>query len=204
MKIYLLEVANTFEESAVFSAVGTWSPGIVCPECTGSTEILIEPLLVEWEPGSDIIADFSWSALFCICIIRHRVVRFLKQQGFECEFARVEYVSPSARLKKREQRVAYPYDRPRLKWLRTTGAVALDTRRCGLESISCCATCGSCEFTYKRSEIIIDKKAWRGEKMFHIPVIGRNMIFVTEQGRELIVNEGLTNISFNEVGLIEG
>ena len=85
---------------AHFSAVGTWSPSEgCCPECTGSSQVRIEPMLVEWEPSTDIVGDFSWDGPFGYeFIVKEHVADCFRDHSFQCNFLRVEHVAPATNL----------------------------------------------------------------------------------------------------------
>lgn len=204
MKIYRVKKYGTFESYAQFVATGTWTEGVICPECTGTNSFLLPPLQIEWDSGSDFIGDFSWGQ-YPLVAIKNRVFRFLKDNGFRFRFERVEYMKPTEKIKKSEKRVAFPYQGPRLRWLLADAVLQCDIKKMGIEIEKKCMTCGKIKLKSPANcEIIILKDQWNGEKIFCCEPIGlRNNIVVSEEGRTMIEEAGFTNIAFKECGYID-
>ena len=75
---------------------GTWYPNPgkgLCPECGRSKQERVKPLIVEWEPGSDLIADFTWPGLLDDLMVTERVRQCFEKCRFKgFEFGPVEMV----------------------------------------------------------------------------------------------------------------
>ena len=112
---------------AHFSAVGTWAhERESCKVCGWHWQKIIPPLLVQWEPSTVVIGDFSWDGPFGYTfIVRNHVAEALKAMQIECDFFRSEYVSPELKL----NTVPYPLISPSLFWGQTSAIVDLDMRR---------------------------------------------------------------------------
>ncbi len=199
-KIFLIDdPANP--EFARFAAVGTWSPGIVCPECRGATSLKVTPLLVQWDIGSDKIGDFSWSMY--TCIVTEKVVRSFREDDLECEFRAAEVIAPTERMRKRDARVPFPYEGPKLKWLVANRVVNLDEEINGIAIKRICTTCCRIYKTVKTNGIVIDQSNLGDASIFRIASNGRSdAIFVTEDAKLTIESHGFTNIAFREAGIV--
>ena len=200
MKFFLLDDPARPGEFARFSHVGTWTPGTVCKQCGLSSAELIEPLQIEWNPGTDRIGDFSWCGYTCVVI--DKVRRFLTNAGFKCGFGRVEVTPPTEKTKM--PRVPHPYSGPTLSWLTPGKRLRLDTARSGVELVSDCCRCGQKRYTFKREGLIIDARDWFGEKIFCIEQFAKSgATFVTELGLNALAKEGFANLCPRPAGKFE-
>jgi hypothetical protein len=78
-----------------------------------------------------------------------------------------------------------------------------------------CSLCGykrydpSHDLEFDRKMVVIDEEEWNGLRLFKIfdlisPIDwGYNSIFVSEEGRDLLLKQSFTNMRFREVGRIE-
>jgi hypothetical protein len=185
---------------AHFSAVGTWAyRREPCQVCTYYWQTKVPPLLVQWEPSSAEIGDFSWDGPFGLSfIVKNRVAKALKALRFECRFLPVEYVKP----KRRRYVVQFPYEGPKLLWGQCSAVVELDKKPSRVKQLSSCPACGDVRHTILLKGITISRRMWNGEKMFTIATNGPEMMFVTEEGRRMIEKAGFSNIAFSEAGQI--
>jgi len=132
---------------------GAWSKGYVCKECTASTEKRTQPLIVEWQPGSDRIADISWASTGCP-VITERVHKLLSERFRGYEPGPVEMVQnprlkrPQRNTKRTKPRVWLPYQGPPLFELWITARVHMDADRTHARLVKACSKCG-----YKRWEL---------------------------------------------------
>lgn len=200
MKFFLFDDPARPGEFARFSHVGTWTPGSVCKECGLSSAELIEPLQIEWNPGTERIGDFSWCGY--TCVVTDKVRHILTNTAFECGFGRVDVMPPAE--KTRMPRVPFPYSGPILSWLVPNKRLRLDAGRSGVKLVSDCSQCGQKHYTFKREGLIIDARDWFGEKIFHIEQFGKSgATYVTELGLDTLSKEGFTNLCPRLVGNIE-
>ena len=194
MKIYFLDDPATPGRYAQFSHVGTWSHGYVCKSCGHGTSILLEPIQVEWDFGTDRIGSFAWCGY--TCIVLDQVLQFLINNKFECRFGRVEVMPPEKPTKRYKgiKRVSHPYTGPNLHWLIPTAQVKLNEERSGVKLESDCQACGQKHYTFRRTGIIIDSKNWNGQKMFLVDQFKKSGItFITESALELLNQQEFTN-----------
>jgi hypothetical protein len=192
------------KDYAHFSGIGTWiDDGSKCDDCGWHGQSLSEPLLLEWEKGSDNIGDFSWEGPFgYLTVVTKKQANWLKKQKFGCRFLRVQVVEPE-KVSKRARQVKFPYGGPEIFWLVCNKFVDLNKSASGVKLETSCEVCGWTAFTFKYKDIVINKNSWHGELMFRITT-NRNSkaTFVTEKGKELIEAKGCTNISFSPAGEI--
>ena len=64
---------------------GAWSEGVSCPACSGSTQERTQPLIMEWEAGSDRIGDFTCTGVCSGFAVTEQVGTALRRhfEGFE-------------------------------------------------------------------------------------------------------------------------
>jgi hypothetical protein len=78
LKIFLLDEHPPNYRFAECSVVGSWTKGgKPCKACQLTSQDLTEPLLVEWEPGSDVIGDFSWCGY--TAVVKEEVKSFFER-----------------------------------------------------------------------------------------------------------------------------
>jgi hypothetical protein len=184
---------------AHFAAVGTWvSEREVCDSCDWHWQRIRDPLLVQWEPSTDRIGDFSWDGPFgYVFVVKVSVAEKLAELGIECTFLPVNVVRP----KRKRNTVGFPYVGPRLVWGNCSATLNLDEDASKVKMESSCADCGDVRYTFRNAGIVIRRREWGGQHMFRIATNGRSRAtFVTEQGREILENSGFSNIAFSLAG----
>jgi len=203
---------------------GSWSPSSgVCSECGASSQERIQPLVLEWEPGSDRVGDFTWPGFGGDIAITEQVVKALKAFG-GFEPGSVEMVQDPNGSCRGKPRVRLPYQGPPLYDLWVMQQVHLDLERSSVWLVKECGTCRRRQFTVdgiERWETGWDKERRESVKA-HIPrsrglglyvaedVLAGTAIFrthefpgwilCTDPVKELVEKEGFTNVSFLEVG----
>lgn len=196
-------MAGTSRDFAQVAVVGTWSEGKLCPVCTGTTERLIPPLQVEWEPGSDCIGDFVWDGGFTCCV-QDTVRDFLVKSKFECDFGAVVSVPNSTSQNSRMPGVELPYSGPALTWLQARNVIPLNEKRSHVKREPDCVGCGRIKTTFKSDGITVDDCDWHGEKIFRIAQNEpSDATFVTEAAKREIEEADFRNVSFKPAGVIE-
>jgi len=185
---------------AHFSVTGTWvyrrEP---CKTCGYYWQETVAPLLVQWEPSSEMIGDFSWDGPFgYVFVVKSGVAEMLHSMHLECRFLPVDYVKPD----RKRSTVPFPYDGPTLLWGQCTETVNVDMKASQVNVESSCSECGDVRYTFRDSGIIVRRKQMQQLKMFRIATNGPALTFVTEEGRRLIENAALSNIAFSEAGQI--
>lgn len=192
--------AITSVDFAHFSTIGTWvyrrEP---CITCDYYWQALVPPLLVQWEPSSARIGDFSWDGPFGFTfVVRKIVADTLQTLGFDCHFAPVKVVRPE----RKRNTVSFPYSGPKLLWGQCSANVDLDMAASCVVRESLCPACGDVRYTFRNSGIVIRRKDWNRQLMFRISTNGPACVFVTADGRGRIEDAGFSNIAFTEAGQI--
>ena len=188
---------------------GTWTPGRgPCPECKASTSELLAPLVVEWEPGSDVVGDFVWPGFDNVVVVSDRVRRALEEQ-FPCDFRPVEMRQdpgvrrPAKQTGRTKPRVWLPYRGPPLWWwLVPLGSASLDMKASNWTYEKHCSTCGKEHWRVPRENrhTIVDRSSWTGHDIFTIR--GAGWVFCTEKVRIWIAGQGFLNVAFTRDGWI--
>jgi len=184
-----------------FSAVGTWAnEKEPCQTCNWHWQRIVSPLVVQWEPSTDLIGDFSWDGPFGhTFVVKESVAERLKTTQFECSFYPVEYVKPE----RDRSTVQFPYEGEKLLWCECSAKLDVDMTASGIRLESSCPACGDVRYTFKRKGIVIRRSNWNDHKMFRIATNGRSdATFVTDEGRRFIENASFSNIQFSEAGEI--
>lgn len=199
MKVFLMGNPKLLNKYARFSHVGTWKKGKLCKKCEQPTSKLIQPLMIEWEPGSSVISNFSWCGY--TSVVLSNTGCNLVEKGFDCELGKVEILAPTSKGKKI---VAYPYKGPELKWLLPNKRIPLNELKSNVDLLVDCDECKQKKYTFKSEGIFIDKDKWSGEKIFHIEQYNRSdAMFVTEEAMLIIKKADYKNVGFFEAGMIE-
>jgi len=187
---------------------GTWIRGGLCPECGAGTSKLVSPTVIEWQPGSDVLGDFTWAAFGSTAIVTERVRRQL-EETFRCTFRNVK-MQQSPRLKRPSRltsrtkpRVWLPYTGPPLYELVTVGTARLDRAHSNWVLKDVCSTCGneSWRIPTVGRITIIDKRTWTGDDLFRLAE-APGWILTTRAFRNFVESHGFTNVSFLEEGWI--
>ncbi len=184
-----------------FSHRGTWANAGLCNTCERSLASLVEPLLVQWDEGSEIIGDFSYCAY--TVVVKPTVVDFLKENAFEFEYRRTAVVPPNPEVP-RIPRVAYPYEGSTLHWVVPRILLPLDAARSGVGIESSCSACGYTRWRFAREGIVIDSAVWAGEKVFRIEHFAPSgAIVITEEGLSILRGTSFSGLGYHECGEIE-
>jgi hypothetical protein len=194
--------------------LGTWYPlGVkVCSECGASRQKRVPPLVLAWEPGSNVIGDFAWLGADDELVVTQSVRDALEGRFREFEFRAIEMwqdpkLKPPQRITKRTSpRIWLPYDGPPLWDVWVTAWCSLDLPRSGITFEKECLTCGRKIYKKKPFEerfLVLDTATWGKEDVFHIYEYPR-WIFCTEQVKKFVEEAGYTNVSFLEDGEIPG
>lgn len=201
MKIYLLDDPRDYQ-FARFSHVGTWTKGEICRTCGQGTSRLIEPLLIEWEPDSDVIGDFSWCGY--TMVISQKVKKYMTTKAWECDFGAVEVVSTGNKIPKNKKKVPFPYTGDELSWVMPKEYIRLNEENSSVKLEIDCPACKQKKYTFRRAGIQIDKENWDGSNMFRIEQYGKSSAtFLTEKALEECRSAGFTNLRYIEAGIIK-
>ncbi len=207
---YLRDPENYNYASAVRR--GTWYPlgEKICPECQRSRQKRIPPLIIEWEPGSNVVGDFTWPGFNTDLVVSQRVREQFEKHFHALEFWSVEFWQ-SPKLKKPTKmtnrslsRIWLPYEGPTLWDVILNSWCHLDHLRSGISIEKICSVCKRVVFNYpiqRQGNLVVDPSTWSGEDIFHIHEYPGG-VFCTERARELIFQAGFTNVGFAEDGII--
>lgn len=192
---------------------GTWypdpGPGL-CRECRTSQQRRVPPLILEWEPGSDVIGDFAWLGADDEVVVTQRVRIALEGRFRGFEFRSIEFWQdpklkrPERITRRTKPRVWLPYEGPPLWDVWVTAWCHLDLERSGEILEKECSTCGKKIYKgppFEERYLVVDPTSWDGSDIFHVHEYPR-WIFCTEQVKEFIKQTGFTNVSFLEDGEI--
>jgi hypothetical protein len=197
-----------------------WKWGDVCPNCDTTVEKPIEPLQLRWFEGSTLIGDVVGSGESAINIlVQQNVIDFFNHHDYFATYHDVEFltnppVSPRSR-KPRYPIVPTPYTGPKLMNIRAKYGVHLNLEKTGIKYDFMCSLCGykrydpSHSLELKKKMVVIDEEEWNGLKLFKIfdlinPIMkNNNSVYVSEEGYDIMLKQGFTNILFREVGRIE-
>jgi hypothetical protein len=113
-----------------------------------SFERRVAPLVIEWEPGSDRIGDFTWT--IWEAVVQEHVLTSLDEEFGGVEGAPVEMwedpeLQKPQHRRRDEPRVRLPYNGPKLYELCPTSWLDLDENRSSVVS-SECEVCGTKQF----------------------------------------------------------
>jgi hypothetical protein len=215
---------------AVASRRGTWAPTFSpdpCPECGVSRQRRVPPMVIEWEPGSEIVGDFTWVGFGAEAFVTEAVLEALSGRfsGFEpgpVEMFQEPDLDPA---KDTEPRVWLPYEGPKLFELLITDWVHLDRDRSSITpSAPKCSTCGSEAFHVEG----VERRESRWDKVrkelipIHTPRLpGQGIyiaqhdlggtcifriyeqpgaVFCTDRVRDFVLESGFSNVLFLERG----
>jgi hypothetical protein len=189
---------------AIFSALGTWIEGDMCKTCGQHRSSFTEPLLVEWDPGTDQVGDFSRGG--DEYLIKDSVKDFMQANGYNASFSTgIEYqkFKWTERLGGRHKRVKFPYEGPQLYWLKIIDQVEIDIQKSNIEQDTDCPTCKRTRIKVRRTELHINKKDWKGEKFFTVKQFNNSSIkFISEEARGELQQQGFTNFTAPLAGII--
>jgi hypothetical protein len=197
-----------------------WKWGNVCPNCRTTVEILVEPLQMRWIEGSALIGDFVGSGPYTNhLLVQQKVIDFFNHHDYFSTYHNVEFlanppISPRSR-KPRYPIVPTPYTGPKLINIRAKYGVHFNLEKTGIKYELMCSLCGyknydpSHDLDLDKKMIVIDEEEWNGLRSFKIfdmtlPIAGEaHPVYVSEEGRDILLKQGFTNMWFREVGRIE-
>jgi hypothetical protein len=181
-----------------------------CPACHEFDTELISPVVIQWEPGSDLVADFTWPVGLGEIIVTQRVRDYLDESTVtSVTFRPVEMTEdPKAKRSSRKRRraepqVQLPYEGPPLWHLQVTSEAKLDLKASQRTLFQKCAACGREIWDApRRAPQVVMRSSWDGAEFFRIREVGE-VIFVVERVRDLLQSRDFTNVRLTERGRIE-
>lgn len=190
----------------------------------------VQPLVIEWEPGSDVIGDFTWPGFDSDIVVTNRVAEvFRESQVAGVELGPVEMVESAedAQRRSRKRRVTLPYQGPALWDLWVTTWVRADVEQSSIRVVRD-ASSGTEHYEVEgaeRWEAVWDPDRMELVKKRHPRVPGQGLliiagiagdslrgatifrvaqfpawIFCTDAVRELVEKNQFSNVSFLEMG----
>lgn len=192
---------------AHFGIHGTWEPKQsqgICPECKMTRQKRVPPLIIEWEPGSDLIGDFVWRGISFELVAKEDIIKELQKifKGFEIR--NIEMVQdPNLKIPKnpkkvKKKRIYLPYEGPKLSELWVESWIPLDEAKSELKLEKVCSTCGYRFYTPKRNGLVLDETKSSNHDFFRVPQFP-GWIFCSDKVKEYIESKGFSNIAFKDV-----
>jgi hypothetical protein len=192
---------------------GTWQ---------GTPARRVPPLVIEWEPDSDRVGDFTWPGFDSDIVITDHVARVLTTAGISgFELAPVEMVGRSDKPWRVQRRpcVQLPYSGPHLWDLWVTGFATTDRERSTVTRIGQDSS-GVDDYDLvgvEHVETTWDQQQGQLVRQRHPRVAGQGLyvrsnhgifrvrealawIFCTDHVKQLIESHECTNVSFLEMG----
>jgi hypothetical protein len=190
---------------------GTCQAEPACPKCRSSSRKRVGPLTIEWDVGSDIIADFTWPSGLGELVVTEQVKTTFVSEGFTgLRYEPVEmYQRPGLKRPRRDgkarKRVWLPYDGPPLWSLLVSPLCNLDlARSCRSIVIECEICTRSRMIVHDRvAPLVVRRESWHDADFFRIGEMG-NLTFVTERVKQAIERNHFTNVTMRQRGYVEG
>ncbi len=200
MKFYILPRLKDDLDYDQFGHYGTWTDGVLCKGCGYSTAKLIEPLRLHWDGHSKAMGDFSWCGYDFVATPRVR--DYLKSNSFLCEYRTVIIVPPGKMPKKYlKQMPDYKGD---LFWVLATELISLNEKKSKIGIEIDCSVCGETHYEFRRTDLVIDRENWNGQKMFMIRQFeSSSATFIVEPALHELLEQGFTNLIYDEAGVIK-
>ena len=207
---------------------GSWttSAGGVCRECGDARQGRAQPLILEWQPGSSVVGDFTWPGFDDDVVVTERLFNELRARfgGFESGPMRMVQDPKLKRTPRAEPRVWLPYEGPPLVELWVTAWAHMDPERSSVEFERRCGTCGrefwdlygverwDSDWDAERMELVdshsdrlpsagvfVPEAELEGADIFRVHEFS-GWMFCTDAVREFVLSRGFTNVSFLEMG----
>jgi hypothetical protein len=207
--IYLLSRKDYDLVYATASVVGTFIERLPCPECHAGRRERTKPLVIEWQPGSDNLADFTWPCGLEEVVVTERVKQLLaaaKSTGLD--IGPVEMVQdkrvkkPLRQISRARKRIWLPYDGTPLWSLDVNSWCSLDLVLSKRSVVFECKVCHRQEFSITpNAPLAVNGKTWDGSDFFRIRELGR-IIFISERLKAEIEAAQFTNLLIEERGRV--
>lgn len=196
-----------FADASVF---GTYLKNPPCPACGAGRWERIRPLVIEWEPGSTTIADFTWPACLGELVITDAVKKALGTRKIpSISFGPVEmYQNPKLKQPTRpnarsKARVWLPYSGPKLWDLEVKSYCHLNLEKSRRVLRKECELCKTQELDVvdPGAPLVIEPDTWDGAPVFRIREVGE-VVFVLEDVKALLQAKRFTNLEMKPRGTI--
>ncbi len=212
---FAFSMVTDFIDAYKPNSLSWWRWGTECPQCGTSCWTLIEPLQMKWWEGSEQIGDFACS---CPILAQHKVVDFFHKNDFFIKYTDVEFIpvpppSPKSRKPKYPIVFSTPYVGPEFFGVFPKYGVHLNDEKSDLFRKSNCSLCGDVRYDLFRKanpweDLVIDEEEWNGLKLFGLFELDNLLfpsqsIYLSEEGHDLLMKQGFTNVKCVERGRIE-
>lgn len=167
-------------------------------------------LIMEWEPGSDEIGDFTWPGLNTDIVVVDKVKCSFEIRFKNLSFGLVEFFQNPKRKRAvkvtslKKSRVWLPYSGPLLWDVLLNHWCHLDHIQSEVSIVKKCLTCEKTIYKTPRWDqrhLVLDPVSWNGEDIFRVYEYS-GVIFYTEQVKKYVENAGILNVRFLEDGII--
>jgi hypothetical protein len=188
---------------------GTYEQLPRCPKCKLAARKRVPPLVIEWDYGSNVVADFTWPAGLDEIVVSDRARSCVVANGFSgVRFEPVEMVQREGLKKPHKQskaktRVWLPYNGPPLWNLLVTSWCDLDVPVSGRSFVLDCEVCGRKHMIVHdpAAPLVVKPETWSRTDFFCIREMGK-MVFITEAVRQAIEENAFTNVAMKARGNI--
>lgn len=183
---------------------------------------------MEWEPGSDLVGDFTWPGFDSEVVVTEAVGRALRERFTGFELGAVEMIDSHKRQAgpRGARRVRLPYEGPKLFEIWITRWVHLDASASTARLLATCGTCGTARYALTGAER--EEISWDPERrqLVTIPVPRDpggglyvhdreleqdsffrihefpSWVFCTDDVRGFVLTKGFNNVTFMEMGYL--
>ena len=199
MRTFFQIRAPETHEYARFSRRGTWIPEPcigVCGECGMTRQERVPPLIIEWEPDSDIVGDFAWGGFCWELVCRREVGEELRTRFTGFKLSPIEMIEGKGR-RHGKPKIRLPYRGPELCELWIESWASLDEAASGVQLEKVCGTCGFRYYKSKHSGLVLPEGAVPSS-IFRLEQFPSPLYCIADV-RDFIISEGYSNISFRNV-----
>jgi hypothetical protein len=209
-RIYNLVRSDYNNVYAAAGIRGTYVKHPNCPYCGRQIWDRIEPLVIEWEAGASVIADFTWPCCIGERVVTQRVKDLIDQHRFTgVTFGPVSMVQgrklkrPTRKDSRTKPRVWLPYEGPPLWDLRAFSWCNLDMKASKRKMLL--ENCDFCKWKIwdapTEAPLVVDSASWDGMDFFRIHEVG-DVVFVIERVWKILKSAHFTNLAMNQAGRI--
>jgi hypothetical protein len=167
--------------------------------------------VIEWERGSNVIADFTWPCGLYELVVSDRVRSCIETHGFSgITFEPVEMIQKKGlkkplKVSRAKPRVWLPYEGPPLWNLVVTSWCDMDLPASGRSYVLDCNECGKKHMLIHdpTAPLVVNPETWSGTDFFCMRDLYK-LVFVRESVKSVLKENGFTNLQIKERGFIPG
>jgi|ERR1700722_633255 len=201
-----------YSDYATASYEGTFKKNPPCPNCKNQgfqRWERISPLVIEWQPDSDLIGDFTWPSGLGELVVTDRVKQCLELQSVTgVDFGPVKMIQnpklkkPTRMSSRTKKRIWLPYEGPPLWDMLTCSWCNLDMIASKRTITYECSICHRQEYSYTPdTPLVVNPDTWDGSEVFRIREMGR-LVFVLGRVKSIIEKNSFSNVTVEERGNI--